>query len=190
MQTLERDDEALASALESILLVAGEPVSISSLAASLGEKRQRIQHAARQLHSRLGGGIRLQMTAEDVQLVTAPENEEDVRRFLGVMRLPPLSRPALETLTVIAYRQPSTRAEIEAIRGVNSDRVVQTLISRGLIEQVGRRDTVGRPAEYGTSFGFLEYFGLASLDELPPLPEEPSQDADPTQLGLRAQFAD
>jgi segregation and condensation protein B len=190
MQTLERDDEALTSALESILLVAGEPVSISSLAASLGENRQRIQHAARHLHSRLRGGIRLQMTAEDVQLVTAPENEEDVRRFLGVMRLPPLSRPALETLTVIAYRQPSTRAEIEAIRGANSDRVVQTLMSRGLIEQVGRRDTVGRPAEYGTSFGFLEYFGLASLSELPPLPEEPSQDADPTQLGLRAQFAD
>ena len=75
----------------------------------------------------------------------------------------------METLAIIAYRQPITRPEIDAIRGVNSDGVLRTLLARGLIEEVGRRDTVGRPILYGTTFAFLQHFGLESLDDLPPL---------------------
>ena len=84
-----------------------------------------------------------------------------------------LSRPALETLAIIAYRQPVTRAEIEAIRGVNCDGVLRTLLSKGLIEEVGHLEQAGRPVLYGTTFQFLQYFGLQSLDELPPLEDEP-----------------
>jgi segregation and condensation protein B len=81
-----------------------------------------------------------------------------------------LSRAALEVLAVIAYRQPVTRAEIEAIRGVNGDRALATLLSRSLVAEVGRRDTVGRPVLFGTTLDFLEHLGLSSLDEMPPLP--------------------
>jgi segregation and condensation protein B len=120
------------------------------------------------------------------QLVTAPENAEVIQRYLGAAKPPALSRAALETLSVVAYRQPVTRPEIEAARGVNSDRPIQTLLARGLIEELGRRDTVGRPVEYGTGFGFLEYFGLESLDQLPPLePEQPWERSDPAAFGMR-----
>lgn len=118
------------------------------------------------------------------QLVTAPENVEAVQRFLGTVRPPALSRAALETLALIAYRQPITRSEIEMARGVNSDRVVQTLIARGLIDERGRRPTLGRPMEYGTTFAFLEYFGLGSLEDLPPLNAEEVPHAEPEMLGM------
>jgi segregation and condensation protein B len=119
------------------------------------------------------------------QLVTAPENVEAVQRFLGAAKPPPLSRPALETLTIIAYHQGATRPEIEAMRGVNSDRSVQTLLARGLVEELGQRDTLGRPMQYGTSFGFLEYFGLASLEDLPPLESSDQTELRSESLGLR-----
>jgi segregation and condensation protein B len=135
------------------------------------------------LRCSLCSGIRLQVHGGKAQLVTAPENAAVVQRFLGTAKPPALSRAALEALTVIAYRQPVTRSEIEAARGVNSDRAVQTLLARGLIEERGQRETLGRPMQYGTTFGFLEYFGLASLDELPPLSEEQPQDE--PDVGLR-----
>jgi segregation and condensation protein B len=116
--------------------------------------------------------------------VTAPQNVEVVQRYLGSEKPAPLSRAALETLTVVAYRQPVTRAEIDAARGVDSDHAVRKLLARGLIEERGHRDALGRPVEFGTSMAFLEYFGLMSLDELPPLPEEADL-LDPTGLGLR-----
>jgi len=102
------------------------------------------------------------------QFVTQPEYAPWVKVLVGVKPRPPrLSMPALETLAIVAYRQPITRAEIEQIRGVNVDGVMQTLIERGLIAQVGRADVVGRPVLYGTTDLFLEYFGLRSLDDLP-----------------------
>jgi segregation and condensation protein B len=182
----EPDEDRLISAIESILLVAGGPVSIAALARALEEPRPRIHALISRLRESLEGGIRLQFHGGTAQLVTAPENVETVQRFLGAARPPPLSRPAVETLTIIAYHQGATRPEIEAMRGVNSDRAVQTLLARGLVEELGQRDTLGRPMQYGTSFGFLEYFGLGSLDDLPPLEIPDRTDLQSESLGLRS----
>ncbi|HEX6508690.1 MAG TPA: SMC-Scp complex subunit ScpB [Chloroflexota bacterium] len=165
----ELDDESLISALESILLVAGAPVPLSALASALNTTRGRVSQLLEHRRAHQRGGIRVQVHDGHAQLVTAPENIDWIHRFLGTSKPPALSRSALETLSIVAYRQPVTRPEIEATRGVNSDRAVQTLLSRGLIEERGKRDTLGRPTEYGTTFAFLEYFGLGSLDDLPPL---------------------
>jgi segregation and condensation protein B len=137
------------------------------------------------LAARLVSGIRLQIHDNKVQLVSAPENSAIVQRFLGAVKMSPLSRQALEALAVVAYHQPVTRAEVEAMRGVNSDRALHTLLARGLIEERGQRKTIGRPQEFGTTFTFLEYFGLASLQDLPPLDEKPKLEADPRALGMR-----
>ena len=99
-----------------------------------------------------------------------------IERFLGLSVTSSLSAAALETLSVIAYKQPITRPEIEAVRGVNTDGVLRTLVSKGLVEEVGRLETVGHPVLFGTTFEFLQYFGLSSLSELPPL-ETPPPDA-------------
>ena len=104
-------------------------------------------------------------------MVTAPEAAGYVRRFLGLELTGKLSPAALETLAVVAYRQPTTRADVEAVRGVNSDSVLRTLINRGLIEEQGRLDQAGRPIVYGTTFEFLQHFGLSGIDQLPPLGE-------------------
>ena len=137
------------------------------------------------LAARLIGGIRLQIHDRHAQLVTAPDNSAAVQRFLGSMKPAPLSRQALEALVIVAYQQPVTRAEVEAARGVNSDRALRTLEARGLIEERGQRRTIGRPAEFGTTFGFLEYFGLSALSDLPPLQQESEVDTDPREMGLR-----
>lgn len=177
-------DERILSALESVLLAAGEQVSVVALAEALDVSRATVVEGLRLLSRRLGGGIRLQRQADAARLVTAPENAAAVQRFLGVARPPALSRAALEALTVVAYRQPVTRPEVEAMRGVNSDRALHTLLARGLIEETGRRPGPGRPPEYGTTFAFLEYFGLGSLADLPSLPAE--EGAEQPALGLRA----
>ena len=102
------------------------------------------------------------------QFVTQPEYAPWLKALVGHRLRPPrLSQPALETLAIIAYRQPITRAEIEQVRGVSVDGVMQTLVERGLVEQVGRAEVVGRPMTYGTTALFLEYFGLRSLEDLP-----------------------
>lgn len=178
-------DEGLLSALESLLLVSGGPASFASLAEAIGISQREVEGGLAELARCLTRGIRLQIHEGQAQIVTAPENSEVVHRFLGTSRPAPLSRPALEALAVVAYRQPVTRAEVEAARGVNSDRAMQTLLARGLIEERGRREVPGRPAEYGTTFAFLEYFGLASLDDLPPFSEEVEDAAPPVQVGFR-----
>jgi segregation and condensation protein B len=106
-----------------------------------------------------------------VQLVTAPETAGDVERFLGLEATTRLSGAALETLALIAYRQPITRAQMEATRGVNCDGVLKTLLGHGLVEAVGRLDQAGRPVIFGTTFQFLQQFGLADLGQLPSLEE-------------------
>ena len=112
-------------------------------------------------------GIRLQRLGEQVQLVSAPENARFVAAMLGMPTQVKLTTAALETLAVIAYRQPITRGQLEAIRGVNSDRALATLAQHGLAIEVGRATTVGRPALFGTTLEFLQQFGLASIDALP-----------------------
>jgi len=163
----------LASLVESLLFVAGEPVTLEQLARALEVEKAQIEEALSRLASIYDGrGLRLQRQEEQVQLVTAPEAAPYIERFLGLELSAKLSTAALETLAIIAYRQPVTRAQIEAVRGVNCDSVLRTLLHHGLIEPVGRLEQVGRPILYGTTFEFLRCFGLGDLSELPPLPEE------------------
>jgi segregation and condensation protein B len=163
---------SLAAQVESLLFVADAPVPVSRLVEALEVTPRQVEQALVDLEAQItAGGLRLQRAGNRVQLVTAPEAASCVERFLGLEARTRLSRAALETLAIIAYGQPMTRPEIEAIRGVSSDSVLRTLLSVGLIEDVGRAPTVGRPILYGTTFEFLQHFGLSSLDELPPLGE-------------------
>ena len=119
-------------------------------------------------HEAAQRSYRLACVAGSWQFVTQPEYAPWLKALVGhKLRPPRLSQPALETLAIIAYRQPLTRAEIEQVRGVSVDGVMQTLLERGLVEQVGRAEVVGRPMNYGTTALFLEYFGLRSLEDLP-----------------------
>ena len=167
----------LAAIIESLLFVASGPVSLQHLADAIGCSTGEVEAAVQSLASRYleEGGLRLQRHGDRLQLATVPEASPFVKRFLGLSVTTTLSPAALETLAVVAYRQPITRPEIEAIRGVNSDGVLRTLVSKGLVEEIGRLETVGHPILFGTTFDFLQYFGLNSLDELPPL-EDPLSD--------------
>ena len=114
-----------------------------------------------------GRGIRLQRLGEQVQLVTAPENAHYIAALLDLPMTARLTTAAMETLAVISYRQPITRAQIEAIRGVNSDRALASLVQHGLVVEIGRAQTIGRPALFATTPEFLQQFGLTSLEQLP-----------------------
>lgn len=161
---------SITSFVESLLFVADEPVTLSDLAQTLEVSTSQISDAVDHLcEAYAGRGLRIQRINGRVQMVTAPETAPAIERFLGLELSGKLSAAAMETLAIIAYRQPITRPAVDAIRGVNSDSVLRTLIARGLIEEVGRLDTVGRPILYGTTFEFLQHFGLESLDDLPPL---------------------
>ncbi len=160
------------SLIESLLFVAEGPVAIAALAQSLEVDAARVEEALAELKRDYGGrGMRLQRTRDKVQLVSAPEAAPAIERFLGVNGAGHLSAAALETLAIIAYRQPITRPAIEAVRGVNCDAVIQTLLTRGLIQEVGRQETAGRPILYATTFEFLQNFGLRDVEDLPPLEE-------------------
>ena len=160
--------------VESLLFVADGPVSVGRLAQALETTPARVEQALAALEASCADrGLRLQRVGSSVQLVTVPQAAPHIERFLGLEARAHLSRAALETLAIIAYRQPITRPEIEAIRGVSSDSVLRTLLSYGLIEDVGRAPTVGRPILYSTTFEFLQHFGLSSLAELPPLDSIP-----------------
>lgn len=160
----------LEALLEGLLFVADEPVTVGQLAQAVDATSRDIELALVSLSQAYEGrGIRLQRGANRVQMVSAPETASYIERFLGLELSSRLSPAALEALTIVAYQQPVTRADIEAIRGVNSDSVLRSLSSKGLIEDLGRLDTVGRPIIYGTTFEFLQFFGLESLDQLPDL---------------------
>jgi len=158
------------AALEALLFVSAEPVPPSQLAAALEVSVAAIEQALKQLDGELQTrGLRLQRNAGRVQLTTAPEMAERVERFLGLEATSRLSRAALETLAIVAYQQPVTRPQIEAVRGVSSDGVMKSLLSKGLVAETGRADGPGRPILYGTTPDFLQHFGLNSLVDLPPL---------------------
>jgi segregation and condensation protein B len=161
---------SIAAQVESLLFVADGPVSVVRLAEALDVTAGQIERALADLAAAYAGrGLRVQRIGTRVQLTTTPEAAPYVERFLGLEARAHLSRAALETLAIIAYRQPITRPEVESVRGVSSDSVLRTLLSVGLIEETGRAPTVGRPILYGTTFEFLQHFGLSSLDELPSL---------------------
>ena len=171
--------------LESVLFSAQEPLSVKVLRDVLKDAAENnpeanpfkkvspeeITAALEALaaeHEQAGRSFRLVCVAERWQFVTQPEYAAWVKALVGEKARPPrLSQPALETLAIIAYRQPITRAEVEQVRGVAIDGVLQTLLERGLVEQVGVAEVIGRPKTYGTTSAFLEYFGLRALEDLP-----------------------
>lgn len=161
------------AALECLLFVSGQPVSPDTLARVLKVSEGEVEKLIRELqglYEREGHGLQIRKVAGGYQMCTRPEYAPYIEDFLKP-ELPSLSRAALETLAIIAYRQPITKAEIERLRGVKVDGVLATLLDRGLVKEVGRKDTPGRPILYGTTSLFLEHFGLESLKELPPLEE-------------------
>jgi len=173
----DRNDTTLSlqAQVESLLFVATEPIPLARLADVLGVEIDQVEQVLLILnHEYAGRGMRLQRKGKRVQMVTAPEASDLVRRLLGLELTGKLSPAALETLAIVAYRQPVTRAQIEGIRGVSSDSVLRTLINRGLVEEMGRLDQAGRPIIFGTTFDFLQQFGITSMDQLPPLKEIPT----------------
>ncbi len=161
---------SLEALVESLLFVAEAAVPITRLAEALEVRPAQVEAALESLARHYTArGLRLQRIKDKVQLTTAPAAAERVQRFLGLAASAPLSKAALETLAIIAYQQPVTRPQVEAIRGVNSDSVIKNLLSKGLIEEAGRTEGPGRPVLYITTPEFLQHFGLASLEELPPL---------------------
>ncbi|MFI5261924.1 MAG: SMC-Scp complex subunit ScpB [Candidatus Limnocylindrales bacterium] len=158
--------------LEALLFVAERPLSRREIGALAGVDGDTVDARLGDLEVLLRGrGIRLVINDEEVQLATAPEAGTVIARYVGSdpARLSPAG---LETLAIVAYRQPVTRGTIDRIRGVDSDYVVRSLLHRRLIREQGRADTPGRPYLYGTTFEFLERFGLTSLADLPPLESE------------------
>ncbi len=161
--------------LEALLFVADHPVDDAYLARALEVSPQRVTRALDELADALreaGRGIRLQRGPEGILLVSAPEAAGPVERFLGLELSRRLSTAALETLAIIAYKQPVTRGQIDAVRGVSSDGAIQTLRARGLIEPAGYANGPGRPTLFRTTQRFLQHFGLERTGQLPALPEE------------------
>lgn len=165
-----RSTMSLESLIEALLFVAGEPVSIGQLAEWLELPPPHIDAACQRLGAQLAGrGITLLWHEQRVQLVSAVAATTVVRRMLGQSGASKLTNAMSEVLTIIAYRQPITRAQIEAIRGVDCSTLVRQLQARELVGEVGRLDTIGRPVLFGTTEQFLRQFGLTSLAELPAL---------------------
>ncbi len=161
---------SLAAQIEGVLFVAAEPVSTTELAEALQVSPSMVEAGLKQLDASLQQrGLRLQRHAGRFQLTTAPELAEPVERFLGLETRAHLSRSALETLAIIAYQQPITHPQIDAIRGVNSDSMLKGLLSKGLIYEAGRGQGPGRPILYVTTPELLQLLGLNSIEELPRL---------------------
>jgi segregation and condensation protein B len=171
----ESDDGLpLTALLESLLFVTSEPVEPSQLARTLAQPLQRIEEALVELttdYQQRKRGLRVQRLKDKVQLVTAPAAAPFIEHFLNLDATTRLSGPALEALAIIAYRQPVTRAQIEAVRGVDCAGVLRSLVQRGLVADVGRAEGVGRPILYGVTELFMQHFGLMEMTELPPLEE-------------------
>ncbi len=167
---LSNPDFSLEAKIEALLFVAAGAVSIEQLAIALDQKNEDVQTALDRLEAyyQQERGICIQRHAGRVQLTTAPQLAKVVEKFLGLEATARLSRAALETLAIVAYKQPITRPGIDYIRGVSSDGVIKSLLSKGLIQEIGRADSPGRPVLFGTTVEFLQYFGLSSIDELPP----------------------
>ena len=159
--------------VEALLFIAERPLTTAELGQLTGVPPLHAEAALSALTEDLverGSGLRLQRHDDTWQLVTAPELGPRLAAY-AARNEPTLSAAAIEALAIVAYRQPCTRADVERVRGVDSDYVLRSLLHRRLIVETGRRDAPGRPILYGTTFAFLERFGLSSLDDLPPLPD-------------------
>ena len=185
------EQKEMLGAIEAILYVAGEPVEERALSAALEVTQMELELALSALESDYEfnrRGIRLLRFGKSVQLSTRPEYAPYVEKLLQPVQKQSLSQAVMETLAVIAYRQPVTKAEIELIRGVKCDYSVQSLLGKGLIEEAGRRDTLGHPMQFRTTDAFLRHFGISSLDELPQIQFD-AQSASPEAVAEAEQMA-
>ena len=164
------DAKKLPCAIEAILFVAGEPVNVSELAHALDMTVAELSPVLDELkdaYDRDARGLRLNRFGMSVQLATRPDYAPYIERLLQPVQKQSLTQAAMETLSIIAYRQPVTKGDIEAVRGVKCDYSVQSLLNKGFIEEQGRRETLGRPILYGTTDKFLQHFGMETLADLP-----------------------
>ena len=173
------DEGNLQGRIESILFVAGDSILIKDLSRALqvGEKALRAElERIRDDYDFNQRGFMLKIFGSRVQLGTRPLYSDSVVRLLQPVQQQSLTQAAMETLAVVAYKQPVTRAEVEQVRGVKCDYSLQSLMNKGLIQEVGRKDTIGRPILFGTTDEFLNHFGLSDLEDLPPMPQaEPAE---------------
>lgn len=185
---MNSEEGTLKGRIEAILYVAGEAVSVRDLARALQTGEDEIREAVSSLRDEYDyeqRGFMLKRFNDKIQLATRPLYAGDVIRMLQPVQQQSLSQAAMETLVVVAYKQPVTRAEVEQIRGVKCDYSLQSLINKGLIREAGRKDTIGRPILFCTTDKFLSHFGLEGLDKLPPMPEpEEAQEASLTDASI------
>lgn len=180
----EAQRDEMLQELEAVLFVASEPISSTVLAQLVERDRTVVEASLARLaeqYERGGSGIVIRNVAGGWRLFSHPDASPVVEKFILSSRHARLTKAALETMAIVAYKQPVTRHQVAAIRGVNSDGVLTALVDRGLLEEVGRDDGPGRPLLYGTTSEFLERLGLASVGDLPPLApllEEPEREGD------------
>jgi segregation and condensation protein B len=191
----EMNSEQITARIEALLFVAAGGVQPSQIASALDLPLKVVENHIEMLESSLASettphGLRIQRHHGRVQLTTAPDSAADIERFLGLDGTGRLSKAALEALAIIAYQQPVTRPEIDAIRGVSSDGVLKSLLSKGLIQEIGRAERPGRPIIYATTSDFLQHFGLNSMAELPPLSIEFSNGQSPEDYPLNIYNSD
>ncbi len=178
-EELQETGGNLAGRIEAILFVAGEAVHVDDLARALNVSVREVETELihiRDEYDFAQRGFTLKRFGHQVQLATRALYSTDVVRLLQPVQKQSLSQAAMETLAVVAYKQPVTRAEVEQIRGVKCDYSLQSLMNKELIMEVGRKEALGRPILYGTTENFLAHFGLTSLDDLPPMPEVPTEE--------------
>ncbi|MGE5239257.1 MAG: SMC-Scp complex subunit ScpB [Chloroflexota bacterium] len=178
-QTIGQEAEKK-SIIEALLFVAGEPVTLSHLSKATDLSEQELRRLAGELESDYrarGAGVLIVQRADGFQMVTDPDLGSWIRRFKNITLMSKLSQPALETLSIIAYKQPATKLEVDQLRGVNSEGAIKSLLEKRLIKIVGKKESPGRPFLYGTTREFLQYFGLKNLAELPPMNDARSDEA-------------
>lgn len=165
--------QELPGAIESILFISGDPVSVDKLSEILNCSRNAVLEALKHLTDRYSGnpwsGLEIRRTEDSYAIMTRPSQKKILDRMFGPRQSPPLSQASYETLAVIAYNQPCTRAQVELVRGVSSDSIISRLLDRGWIEEAGNLDAPGRPSLFKTSKKFLTEFGIESVRDLPPL---------------------
>jgi segregation and condensation protein B len=167
-------NKTMKSALETMMFMWGEPLEVKDAAEVLEADKDEVRKLFKELQTEYeqeGRGIRIQEAGDDFRFVTLADNDMFLKKLCTPVRIRRLSQAALEVLAIIAYRQPVTRSEVDSIRGIKSERVIDGLIDKGLVEVKGRSEGVGRPLIYATTREFLTKFGFSSLKDLPEVPE-------------------
>lgn len=176
------EDKELKKALEALLFVAEKPLAPKELSEIMRINKELVKFNLEKLkleYHQGARGIQIIESARGYQMTTIPEVASYVEKMKKSVNPNTLSPAALETLAIVAYKQPLTRSEIENIRGVKSEKSLNTLLEKGLIKEVGRKDSLGKPILYGTTILFLQYFGLKDLEQLPPLEEDKQLELEP-----------